>query len=31
MGRLTHAHGIWHMFVLAGSMCHFVSVIGYIR
>jgi hemolysin III len=31
MGRLTHAHGIWHMFVLAGSTCHFVSVIGYIR
>ena len=31
MGRLTHAHGIWHMFVLAGSMCHFISVIGYIR
>ena len=31
MGRLTHAHGIWHMFVLAGSMCHFVSVIVYIR
>ena len=31
MGRLTHAHGIWHMFVLAGSLCHFVSVIGYVR
>ena len=31
MGRLTHAHGIWHMFVLVGSLCHFVSVIGYVR
>lgn len=31
MGRLPHAHGIWHMFVLAGSLCHFVSIIGYIR
>ncbi len=31
MGRLAHSHGIWHMFVLAGSMCHFVSVIGYVR
>lgn len=31
MGRLTHSHGIWHMFVLVGSLCHFVSVIGYIR
>ena len=28
--RLTHAHGIWHFFVLAGSICHFVSVIGYL-
>ena len=31
MNRLTHAHGIWHFFVLAGSICHFVSVIGYVR
>lgn len=31
MGRLTHSHGIWHMSVLAGSLCHFVSIIGYIR
>ncbi|NND60594.1 MAG: hemolysin III family protein [Gammaproteobacteria bacterium] len=30
MKRLTHAHGIWHFFVLAGSGCHFVSVIGYV-
>lgn len=30
MGKLNHAHGIWHMFVLAGSACHFVSVIGYV-
>ncbi len=29
--RLTHAHGIWHFFVLAGSTCHFASVIGYLR
>jgi hemolysin III len=31
MQRLTHAHGIWHFFVLAGSMCHFIAVIGYVR
>ncbi|MDH3386804.1 MAG: hemolysin III family protein [Gammaproteobacteria bacterium] len=31
MKRLDHAHGIWHFFVLAGSFCHFVSVIGYVR
>ena len=31
MNRLTHAHGIWHFFVLIGSACHFVAVIGYVR
>jgi hemolysin III len=31
LNRLTHAHGIWHFFVLAGSVCHFVSIIGYVR
>jgi hemolysin III len=31
MNRLNHAHGIWHFFVLTGSACHFVSVIGYVR
>lgn len=29
--RLRHAHGVWHFFVLVGSACHFVSVIGYVR
>ena len=31
MDRLRHAHGIWHVFVLIGSCCHFASIIGYIR
>jgi len=31
MNRLTHAHGIWHFFVLAGTLSHFVSIIGYVR
>ena len=31
MNRLRHAHGIWHFFVLIGSVCHFISVIGYVR
>jgi hemolysin III len=31
MNRLSHAHGIWHFFVLTGSACHFISVIGYVR
>lgn len=31
VGALNHSHGIWHIFVLAGSICHFISIIGYIR
>ena len=27
----TLYHGIWHFFVLVGSVCHFTSVIGYVR
>jgi hemolysin III len=29
--KLQHAHGIWHLFVLLGSLCHFISVIAYVR
>jgi hemolysin III len=29
--QLNHAHGIWHFFVLAGSVSHFIAVIGYVR
>jgi hemolysin III len=29
--RLTHAHGIWHLFVLVGSATHFASIAGYVR
>lgn len=28
---LKHSHGIWHLFVLTGSFCHFIAVIGYVR
>lgn len=28
--RMRHAHGIWHLFVLGGSVCHFVTVAGYV-
>ncbi len=28
--KLNHAHGIWHFFVLLGSVCHFVAVILYV-
>ncbi len=30
-GKLQHAHGIWHLFVLLGSACHFISIILYVR
>jgi hemolysin III len=26
--RWRHAHGIWHLFVIGGSACHFVTVFG---
>lgn len=29
--RVPHSHGIWHAFVLAGSVCHFLSVILFVR
>ena len=28
--RLKHAHGIWHLFVLAGSASHYISVLFYV-
>ena len=31
MEKLTYAHGIWHFFVLLGSVCHFTSILGYVR
>jgi len=29
--KLRHAHGIWHLFVLFGSICHFISIAAYVR
>lgn len=29
--KIAHAHGIWHFFILVGSICHFISIIGYVR
>ena len=26
MSERRYAHAIWHMFVLTGSICHFVAV-----
>ena len=28
--RIRHAHAIWHLFVLGGSICHYVAVILYV-
>ncbi|GAB7534096.1 hemolysin III family protein [Burkholderia sp. 22PA0099] len=28
--RIRHGHGIWHLFVLGGSLCQFISVAVYI-
>ncbi|SEM80875.1 hemolysin III [Pseudomonas sp. ok272] len=28
--RLRHAHGIWHLFVIAGSLLHFVAILYYV-
>jgi len=28
--KLRHAHGIWHLFVLAGSISHYVAVLLYV-
>lgn len=28
---LIHSHGIWHLFVLAGSILHFAAIIVYVR
>ncbi|MDH5471719.1 MAG: hemolysin III family protein [Gammaproteobacteria bacterium] len=28
--KVVHFHGIWHLFVLAGSACHYFSVLWYV-
>lgn len=28
--RLKHAHGIWHLFVIGGSLSHFISISTYV-
>jgi len=29
-GKLKHAHGIWHLFVIGGSISHYVSISAYV-
>lgn len=28
--KIKHGHGIWHLFVLAGSISHFACLVGYV-
>ena len=28
--RFRHWHGIWHLFVIAGSLMHYIAIIGYV-
>ena len=28
--RVRHFHGIWHLFVIAGSVMHYIAIIGYV-
>jgi len=28
--KVRHGHGIWHVFVLCGSICHYVAVLLYV-
>ena len=28
--KVRHFHGIWHLFVLAGSICQFISILFYV-
>ncbi len=28
--RWRHAHGVWHLFVLAGTACHYVTVLYFV-
>ncbi|OQY30433.1 MAG: hemolysin III [Candidatus Cloacimonetes bacterium 4572_55] len=29
--RVPYMHAVWHLFVLAGSICHYFAVLGFIR
>jgi hemolysin III len=28
--KVRHGHGIWHVFVLGGSTCHYIAVLFYV-
>ncbi|MEO6959919.1 MAG: hemolysin III family protein, partial [Burkholderiaceae bacterium] len=28
--KMRHGHGVWHLFVLGGSICHFITILVYV-
>jgi hemolysin III len=28
--RVVHAHGVWHLFVIGGSVFHYLAVVRYV-
>jgi hemolysin III len=28
--KVRHTHGVWHLFVIGGSVCHYVAVLRYV-
>ena len=28
--KIRHFHGVWHLFVLAGSLCHYLTILLYV-
>jgi hemolysin III len=28
--RVAYTHGVWHLFVIAGSVCHYVAMVRYV-
>jgi hemolysin III len=28
--RVVHAHGVWHLFVIGGSVCHYIAIVRYV-
>lgn len=30
MKKVRYHHAVWHLFVLAGSICHFIAIMGYL-
>jgi len=28
--RVAYTHGVWHLFVIAGSICHYVAMVRYV-